>query len=525
MGVEPILPPVRPHDQYVWFVKQGCIGIREPCRHQHVKQELLLLDLAALRPLLAHLYSGTLGATAIPPEDLFRSLLAMILCGVFSVDAWVDMMGCQPFYAVISGFAPTNVPAVGTFYLFMDRLLGLVDDPPKHLRRPRPKKRDTASQSKDKNRDTAKHQDIINRLVSRIIKQGRVLKRTDWRFSPEQARYRRYEAVLKAIFYSLFVPKSVALGLIDLANLYVTGDSTKLSTYANPHGKRLCKCPKDKPCTCKRRYQGLLARWGWDSYRGCFVYGHSLYELCAYSLDHTVQLPLVLSLFDANRHDSVLNVAALDEGVGSLQLPIKVGTFDKAGDALGFYRLGYEHWQISLVIPLNERSTGHCTYPQATIDDNGVPHCQAGLAMYCWGHCPDRKRLKWRCPLKATKGQKGTKGGVGVGKSCEHSASCSPSAYGRVVYTYPKSNYRLFTPIVRGSATWQEHYDHHSASERSHKRKKWDYNLGATRTAGRERIYLRVMLMAMAQHVQAWAALAQRQRQERGEAHTLDPAA
>ena len=497
---------------------QGCIGISEPCRHQHVKRALLLLDLSPLRPLLNHLYSATLGTTAIPPEDLFRSLLAMVLCGVFSIDDWVDRMRSHPFYAVISGFDPQDVPAVGTFYLFMDRLLGLVDNPPKHVRKPRPKKRDTASQSRDKLKDTVKHHDIINRLVNRIIKTGKVLKRTDWTFSPDQAKYRRYEAVLKAIFYTLFVPRSVQLGLIDFQNLYVTGDSTKLRTYANPHGKRLCKCPKDKdnPCTCKRRYQDLLARWGWDSYRECYVYGHGLYELCAYSLDHTVQLPLVVSLFDNNRHDSVLNIAALDEAITKLQLPIKVGTFDKAGDALGFYRLGYEHWEISLVIPINERNAGHCTYPQASLDDKGVPHCQAGQPMGYWGHCPDRKRLKWRCPLKVTRRKSGE-----ATKPCEHASTCSQSAYGRVVYTYPKNNYRLCTPIPRASKLWQEHYNHHSASERSHKRKKWDYNLGSTRTAGRERIFLRVMLMAMAQHVQAWAALAARQ----ADSHTLDPAA
>jgi hypothetical protein len=450
---------------------------------------------------------------------MYRSLLAMVLCGVFSIDDWVDEMRSQPFYAVISGFEPADVPAVGTFYLFMDRLLGLIDDPPRHIRRPRPKKRDTASQSRDKNQDTVKHHDIVNRLVNRIIKVGKVFKRTqtsDWRFSAEQTRYRRYEAVLKAIFYTLFFPKSVSLGLIDLANLYVTGDSTKLGTYANPHGKRLCKCPKEKLCTCPRRYQDLLARWGWDSYRERFIYGHSLYELCAYSLDHTVQLPLVVSLFDASRHDSVLNVAALDEAITKLQLPIKVGTFDKAGDALGLYRLGYEHWQVALIIPLNERNSGHFTYPKATLDANGIPHCQAGQPMYCWGHCPDRKRLKWRCQLKAIKGKSGQ-----GDKPCQHADDCSKSAYGRVVYTYPKSNYRLFTPIPRASKLWKAHYNHHSASERSHKRKKWDYGLGATRTAGRERIFLRVMLMAMAQHLQAWAALAARQE----EPDTLDPAA
>ncbi len=44
----------------------------------------------------------------------------------------------------------------------MARLLGLVDNPPKQIRRPRPKKSDTAPQSEDKLKDTAKHQDIIN---------------------------------------------------------------------------------------------------------------------------------------------------------------------------------------------------------------------------------------------------------------------------------------------------------------------------------------------------------------------------
>lgn len=107
---------------------------------------------------------------------------------------------------------------------------------------------------------------------------------------------------------------------------------------------------------------------GYDSYREAFVYGHSLYELCAYSLDHTFQLPLVISLFDAHRHDSILGVAILHEAVDKLHLPIKVASFDMASDALDFYRLGYEHWDLALVIPLNGRNRGHFTYPQATLD-------------------------------------------------------------------------------------------------------------------------------------------------------------
>ena len=177
-----------------------------------------------------------MGTFAKPPEDMLRSLLAMVLCRVFSIDDWVDMMRTEPFYAIISGFEPDKVPGVGTFFLFVDRLLGLVDNPPKHIRKARPKSRDTESQSKDKNKDTVKHQDIINRLAKRILKAGKALKRSDWAFDPS-AKYQRFEVVLKAIFYTIFLPKSVELGLIDIANLYVTADSTKLSTYANPHGK------------------------------------------------------------------------------------------------------------------------------------------------------------------------------------------------------------------------------------------------------------------------------------------------
>ena len=500
------------------------IGISIPCRHHHVAYVLELLDLTGLRPLVQQLYSPTLGAPAKAPEDMLRSLLAMVLCGVFSIDVWVDTMRSHPFYAVVSGFDPQDVPGVGTFHLFMDRLLGLVDNPPNRIRKPRPKAKDTESQSRDKNKDTAKHQGIISRLADRIIEAGSALGQPDWTrrpasggaagwaFSPA-TKYRRCEAVLKAIFYTLFVPRSVELGLIDLDNLYVTGDSTKVGTYANPHGKRLCSCPKESPCTCPRRYQDVLARWGWDSYRETFVYGHALYELCAYSLGHTVQLPLVISLFDAHRHDSILGVAMLHEAIDKLGLPIKAASFDMASDALAFYRLGYAHWKIALVIPMNGRNLGHFTYPQATIDEHGVPHCPAGLTMKCWGHCRDRDRIKWRCPLKASRNA--------ATRECERQAECSPSPYGRVVYTHPKSNYRLFTPIPRGSDLWEQHYDHHSASERSHKRKKYDYALLQTRTALRERIFLRVMLMAMAQHLAAWAALAQ----QRGEMGQLDHAA
>src|SRR5207249_1769105 len=192
-------------------VRQGCRGIAEPERHLPAKEALLVLDLSGLRPLVEPLYSPRLGAPARPPEDLLRSLVAMTLCGVDSFDVWVERMQMQPFYAVISGFAPDDVPAVGTFCLFIDRLLGLADRPPSHRRRPRPKRRDTHGQSRDKNKDTAKHQDVINRLATRLMRVGRARKNRDWTFAPTTSA-RRYDTVLKAIFYTLIVPGSVERG-------------------------------------------------------------------------------------------------------------------------------------------------------------------------------------------------------------------------------------------------------------------------------------------------------------------------
>ena len=44
----------------------------------------------------------------------------------------------------------------------------------------------------------------------------------------------------------------------------------------------------------------------------------------------------------------------------------------------------------------------------------------------------------------------------------------------------------------------------------NYKRKKYDYLLKQTRTAGRERWFLRVILAAICKHLDAWLALSER---------------
>jgi len=187
---------------------------------------------------------------------------------------------------------------------------------------------------------------------------------------------------------------------------------------------------------CLRRFHDPLAAWGWDSYRECYVYGHGLYELTAYSLQHNCQLPLIINVLDNQRHDSVAYLASTHEAVDLLSFHLATVSLDKARDALALYRLGVEHWQLDSVIPLNERNTSHFQFaPPLRLTEDGIPICLAERPMTYEGFCAKRMRLKWRCPLAAK--------GLPLA-ACSHFAhECSDSSYGRTVYTYPRENYRL----------------------------------------------------------------------------------
>ena len=505
-----MMPPPFSHKHYVRFVRNKSSrygGLRTNHRHFSVWRKLRETDLDAAHSILAPLYAEDKGRPARLPVCMLRSCLAMMECGVTSFDVWVQMMRDDPFYALISGFHPEDVPGLGTFYDFQDRLSQHPRQPRTIERRPyrRRDQRDKADQHKDKN-DLRPHQDIINRLADRIL--ARPFQPTPLAAALEGygdfSALPTWERILQPLFYACFVARSVDLKLIDLQNLHAAGDGTKLPTWANPNGKKLCDCdnrgkkPEDR-CRCHRTYNDRLALWGWDSYRKCWVYGHSVYELTAYSLQHSCQLPLVVSTADCNRHDSVHGLATLYHGHETFGLPIHTASLDAAHDALGLFRLATKRWQMAFVVPLNKRNKGNLQYAGPLhLDEKGTPICLARKPMKRWGFCPDRLRIKWRCPLAAAKKTPPL-------TTCPHFGhDCSNSPYGRVNYTYPQQNYRLHTLIPRDSHLWQCHKDARSCAERSIKRKKYDFHLLQTRTAGRDRWFLRIMLAAMCQHIDAW---------------------
>ena len=102
----------RSHQEYIDFVKS--YDCPRPARHAWVMPALFLCDLTIVRFMMFFTYSA-LGRPGWAPEDLFRSMLAMVLCCITSFEDWVTKMREEPYYAVISGFNPQDVPGVGTF--------------------------------------------------------------------------------------------------------------------------------------------------------------------------------------------------------------------------------------------------------------------------------------------------------------------------------------------------------------------------------------------------------------------------
>ena len=499
-----MIRPPRTHSQYLDCFQsfRAQLDIKIPhdqtalwCKFRHT-------DLFAAHPILARLYSPDHGRPAYPPEDMLRSWLVMLECQITSLDAWVDRMRSEPFYALLSGFAPNHVPGVGTFYDFQDRVLQVyppvlnqVCSPQRHTQQRR-----RAGLGRDKN-NLGPHRAILDRLAQRLTARYPV-PAVYGQWSANLAQLPAYQRILKEVFYLVFVSTSVVKGLLDLNLLHLAGDGTHLRTWANSHGHKLCACqnrtkPRAEHCTCPRRFHDPSASWGWDSYRECYVYGHGLYELTAYSLQHACQLPLVVTVLDNHRHDSVACLAALHEAVDVLGFHLATISLDKAHDAMALYQLAAEHWHCHPVIPLNERTPQPRYASPLRLTPDGVPICLAELPMIYEGYCTQRMRLKWRCPLAAHHQPLAT---------CPHFGhDCSRSAYGRTVYTYPHTNYRLFSPLRRGSPLWKLHADRRSCAERSIKRKKLDFALDRTRSAGRQRWFFRVLLAAMCQHLDAWS--------------------
>jgi hypothetical protein len=467
----------RPHNQFQEWLEQMLSSLlptheKQILFYADILEKVYILDLDKLLPLVLNCYSFT-GRPARHQPEMFRALVVLIHCKE-RITSFVKRLKADPVLAVACGFEPGFTPGVGNFYDLLDRFW-LGQEPAKVLRKPETKQ---DKKLKKGEKLPEKYPGLVAELVEKVL--------NGYSFpdSPER--------LLQKILTECAVKPSLNLGLCgDPKKLTFAGDGAPLETGASPYGKKICHCKEQGiyRCSCPRLFTGPTANWGWDSYHERWFYGHSLYSLTAADSFH--DLPLLLSITQASRHDSGTFVAAYAK-LRDLypDLHFTAALLDSAHDAYDIYRLLLTD-EIQPFIDLNKRGEKQTVLSPPTINDQGIPLCPAGLKMQYWGIHKKRNRLKWRCPLHKNL------------DCCPQSQPCSPSAYGRVVYTKPKDDLRLFTTTPRGSEAWKKTFAKRTSVERTLKRILVDYRIESARLRAEKRWFWFASLAAINQHLDA----------------------
>jgi hypothetical protein len=434
--------------------------------YQDVISKLYILNLDKLKKVMLPLYSN-IGRPAELQPEIFRSFVAMGELD-FKLDAWLAKLKNNEVLRTAIGITEENIPSASSHYDFINRIIDMDEKPKVRLKKRKPSKK-LGKNVKLPNKNPG----VVQRLVDKITC-GR-------RFNLRPERH------LQKIFADVAVDSSRELGIIP-DELDVSGDGTCIETGASHYGRKICEC-KTFQCDCPRKFSDPNATWGWDSHNERYFYGYTGYFISTYNRELKADLPLYLRLVQANRHDSVSAVVSLAE-FRDLYPDLKINTFihDSACDNIATYELLHQ-WNINAVIALNEK--GNFKYPpHISVDDNGVPICPGGYKMVRWGHCPDRDRIKYRCPLK-----------LGKVSECICTSSCSPSEYGRTIYIYPKWDLRLFTIIPRGSDLWKLKMKSRTSAERINDRILLDYGIENACSRGKKRISFAVTIAACNIHL------------------------
>jgi len=430
--------------------------------------KLYFLDLDPLQELLSPYYSTT-GAPSKNQPELIRSFILMSDLGFHSITKWVKTLHRNEILCNMIGLSKYEVHKTASYYDLINRLW--LQDPESeyefnHALHPFKKK---SSKKFGKNKkQPPRHPGVIQKLVD-VALQGKTFES-------------RPELLMQQVFAKIGVDPAAKDGLYgDTKKLTISGDGTCINSGGSSYGIKVCDCVKngDFNCKCMRRFSDADARRGWDSYHEQWFYGHTEYILSVYNSDLKCDLPLYLRMVQAQRHDGVTGVVALAEARKLYpQFCFESFLGDGAHDNYATYQLLHE-WGMKAFIPLNKKNKGNLKYPQSIeVNGNGVPICIANKEMIYDGFMKDRCRIKWRCPLA-----------VGKICSCDFKEKCSPSAYGRCVYTKPEWDLRLFTSVPRGSDAWKLEMNKRTASERVNKRILNDYELESSHSRGKKRIF------------------------------------
>lgn len=477
------------HAEYLFFLHEAKVHFDSFLRHRlssklaSARKKLRLLNLDPVMVHLAPFYS-TQGRPAKNQTQIIRSLVLMQHQGVTGLTDWVNELQSDHLLAFLIGCTPDSLPPLGSYYDFIDRLwlqaeefqkLGRKDLFPAHMNKKPSKK--LGKGKKLPNR----HSGITNVMADYALTKG------DFPF--------HYEKLLQELFRIAALIPSMQAGLIPSDGITVSGDGTCVHTHSSSYGHKVCKCLENgiPGCECPRHYSDPDAKWGWDSEEECYFFGHTLYMLAFHNPQYKVDLPLHIRFVDARRHDSVSGIVVLKE-FRNLNPDIKISNLclDSAHDNYPTYNLCKE-WGIRPFIDLNSKRGRPASIPEnIKIDEDGTPICQAGYRMVYNGFCSGSSRCKWRCPVAC-----------GKEKSCPCKESCSPSPYGRCIYTKPAWDIRLYPPVARGTEEYKLIYNNRTSSERINNRILNDYHLHTMGIHSRKRYSFFAMIAGINIHLDA----------------------
>lgn len=472
---------------------------------------LLRLDLEPLRPALEQLYATSpRGRKPFDPVTMLRALALMMALGQDKITRFASDLRQKPRLALIAGFEPQNTPAVGTFYLFIDRLEDGSAQPncphrikPSTLRK-QPLLRNLSQEKAEKEKLRA---EILGQSDSITIHlKDELLARKDLP-RPTDLLARLEDLLIKAA-----VIPSAERGLLgDLTKLNVCGDGSSLVSGASHTGKPSCQCRSQGVYRCDhpRFHQDHTANWGWDSYREVYYFGHTFYQHIVNFGGH--DLPVHIHLGQASESDFTLSLKSLDRfqkaaAENALALSIEAAIYDAGHDGLGNYQYLLAK-QIDPVICLNPRhGSPQLSGNSQLINANGVPICPAGLAMRRHTATPNH-RIIFNCPVKRPTHLERKTVWQSHPHQCPQGVLCQPETkMGPTVYIKSDSDPRLYPAIARESAKFKELMKLRSGCERSNSAKKVTYKLERRPCRSATHYLVRLYLISVIEHAKAWLA-------------------
>lgn len=467
---------------------------------------LLRLDLDSLEPALKTLYAASpRGRKPFDPVTMLRALLLMLALGQDQITAFAAELRQKPRLAMIAGFDPRHTPAVGTFYLFLDR----IEDGPgasfcAHRIRPsalrkQPLLRNLAQEKADKEQQRAR---ILAQSDSiTIALKDQLLQVKD------QPRPQDFLARLEDLLMKAAVIPSANRGMLgDLQQLLLCGDGSALVSGSNPYGKPSCQCRKDGVFRCQhpRLYQDHTADWGWDSYRETFYFGHTFYQHIVNHGGH--DLPVHIHFGQASESDFTLSLKSLDRFTkacteNGLDISLSAAVYDAGHDGRGNYEYLLAKG-IDPVIALNPRHG----LPLASGNADGIPLCPANLPMRRHSTGPNHQ-LFFNCPVKRPTHLEGKTVWKSHPAECPHQVLCQPETkMGPVVFVRQDSDPRLYPAIARDSAKFKELMKLRSGCERSNSFKKVAHKLDRRPCRSATHYLIRLYLISILEHAKAWLA-------------------